>query len=67
MGMEFGSKVDNIGISGKPPSGTERAEKLMSPHAVERPDTQKSSGDNTKQYIGKGGKPSGPFGQQGRI
>jgi hypothetical protein len=66
MGMSFGSKVDNIGMD-KPPRGTERAEKLMSPHAVERPDTQKSSGDNTKQWIGKSGKPSGPFGQQGRI
>lgn len=67
MGMKFGSRVDQIGIDGKPPTGDARAEKLMAPNAVERPDTQKSTGDNTKQYIGGSGKPSGPFGQQGRI
>lgn len=66
MGMEFGSKVENIGMS-KPPRGTDRAEKLMAPNAVERPDTQKSAGDNTKPWIGGSGKPKGPFGQQGRI
>lgn len=40
-------------------------EKLMSPHAVEDQDTV--TGDNAqKAWIGGSGKPSGPFGPQGR-
>lgn len=67
MGLKgsIGKSVDTIGES-KPPSGNARAEKLMSPNAQERPDTQTGSNDN-KQWIGKNGKPSGPLGQRGRI
>lgn len=40
-------------------------EKLMSPHAVE--DQETVTGDNPqKAWIGGGGKPSAPFGPQGR-
>lgn len=39
--------------------------KLMSPNAVEDPDTV--TGDNPqKAWIGGSGKPTGPFGPQGR-
>jgi hypothetical protein len=65
LGGMAGKSVDQIG-STKPPSGNARAEKLMSPNAQERPDTQTGSND-LKQWIGKNGKPSGPFGQRGRI
>jgi hypothetical protein len=48
------------------PSGaSDNSKKLMSPHAKEDPECV--SGDNPqKAWTGKGGKPSGPYGQQGK-
>ena len=61
----IGKSVDQI-MPGNPPSGDARKEQLMRPNAVENADTQTGSND-LKQWIGKSGKPGGPFGQRGRI
>lgn len=60
-----GKSVDQIGME-KPPSGQARAEQLMRPNAVERPDTQKGNSD-LSQFVGGSGKPPGTLGQKGRI
>lgn len=65
LGGQAGKSVDNIGMK-SPPSGNARAEKLMSPNAKETPEMVNGSND-LKQWTGKSGKPSGPFGQRGRI
>jgi hypothetical protein len=47
------------------PSGEGKNEKLMQPNAKEDPEAV--SGDNPqKAWIGGRGKPSGPYGQQGK-
>lgn len=60
-----GKSVDQI-MPGNPPSGTSRAEQLMKPNAVEQQDMVTGSND-LKAYVGKSGKPPGPFGQRGRL
>jgi len=59
----IGKPVRNQTID--PSNASDNTKKLMSPNAKEDPDTV--TGDNPqKEWLGKGGKPQGPFGQQGR-
>lgn len=48
-----------------PSNAPDATDRLMSPNAKE--DQETVTGDNPqKAWIGKGGKPSGPYGQQGK-
>ena len=62
MGM-MPESVSNVTID--PSKMKDATAKLMQPNAKE--DMETVTGDNPqKAWIGSGGKPSGPFGQQGR-
>lgn len=64
MGNMLGQSVANKAF-GTPKSGEAVKEKLMSPNAQE--DQETVTGDNPqKAWIGSGGKPTPPFGPQGR-
>jgi len=61
--MDLTAPISNKTID--PSSAPDINKRLMSPNAKEDPETV--TGDNPqKAYMGKGGKPKGPFGQQGR-
>lgn len=65
MANDFGQGVSNREFN---PSAQKKSsdDKLFSPNAQEDPETV--TGDNPqKAWIGKSGKPSGPFGPQGKL
>jgi len=60
--MKFGQSVSNQPLT--PGSGMNR-EKKLSPNAKDHADCVSPSNE-LKQYVGKNGKPSEPFGKKGK-